>query len=234
MRPAPLTAEQQTKVAALKDTGRGRVLVIVANGPSISQIPLQKLKNHPKIALLSINCPDARLHSTDYWAVNDVSQLDAHHTLMANYPGILLVGNGVRRQVDNAVMIQVLEGKGWSSDLVKGYFLGRSTTYASMQTAAWMDYDKVYIFGCEMDPDAETLWFYGPTNAGIQADRRRSKFAAEAEHFQFAADHLSDAERARFIFCSEGLNPHAFVRSFSQLPVHRAVGHIIQSLKGQS
>jgi len=55
------TPESLTKILGLKGKGRHKILVIVGNGPSISEISLEKLKNIDKVDILSINKPDNRL-----------------------------------------------------------------------------------------------------------------------------------------------------------------------------
>ena len=119
-------------------------------------------------------------------------------------------------------------GKGFSKNLSQGYYIGRSTTFANMQTAFWMNYDKVYIFGCDMckPPGSDDLHFYG-RNKDVDPAIRAKRFAKEAEHYTIGSKQLTAEERKKFVFCS-AYNPWPFVKQFESLDHRVAVEHILE------
>jgi hypothetical protein len=155
--------ESVIKIAQLRWKGRGKVLVMIGNGPSITEVPLEQLLHQPKIDTLTINKPDQRLWPTTYWAFFDLSQFRRHEDLWNGYSGTIFNSTAIKRQKPTSMQFKNIGGRGWSHDLLKGLHIGRSSVFASMQIAAWMDYDQVYIFGCDMHPLGLNgkLHFYG-------------------------------------------------------------------------
>jgi hypothetical protein len=97
-----------------------------------------------------------------------------------------------------------------------------------------MNYDKVYIFGCDMckPPNSESLHYYG-RNQDVEPVIRAKRFAKEAEHYAFAARKLDTAERKKFVFCS-AYNPYPFIKQYSQMDHMVAVDHILKEADEKS
>lgn len=221
----------KAKIKQLKDIGRSRILVIVGNGPSINEIKLEEVKNLEGVDFLSINKPDSRLWPTKYWAFFDASQLRRHEELWNSYTGVMFNSTAIRKSKENSLQVKNLGGKGFSSDLMKGLHIGRSSVYAAMQIALWMNYNHVYIIGCDMDPNGINgkLHFYG-TNPDVNPDIRKDRFKKEAEYYDFAANALNAEERSRFTFCSS-YNNWSFVNKFGKIDhknFNDAIKHKIQ------
>lgn len=215
------------KIRKLRNRGVGRVLVIIANGPSINQVELGKLRGLPGIDTLSINKPDMRIWPTTYWAFCDPSQYTAHAQLWDSYNGIIINTTGISQQKESSLQIRHIGGPGFSTDLTKGFHIGRSTTYANMQTALWMGYDKIYIFGIDMCEVDGQLHFYG-VNPAVPPDKRKERFLKESQFYAQAAEWLDDQTRSKFVFCSS-YNTWAFVDKFCRLDHKIAVDHIINN-----
>lgn len=215
-------------VQGLKDIGVGRVLVMVACGPSIEEADLPKLAGHSHIDIMSINKPDSRLHPTKYWIFCDQSQFTRNKEAFNAYKGTLLNAWSVRARHANQVLIRNISGKGFSKDLLQGFYIGRSTTFSGMQVAHWMNYDQVYIFGCDMckPPGFDKLHFYG-VNPDVDPGIRAQRFSKEAEHYSAGARALTAEERNRFVFCS-AYNPWPFIKEFQQMDHREAVDHILK------
>jgi hypothetical protein len=120
-----------------------------------------------------------------------------------------------------------MQGEGFSRDIVKGLHIGRSSVYASMQIALWMNYDHTFIFGCDMNPDGVNgqLHFYG-VNPDVNPKNRADRFQLEAKYYESAAKVLTLEERSRFTFCSD-YNPWSFVSEFNQAS-HKDVDNILE------
>lgn len=225
--PPPTPAGQLAAVNRIRNQGRGKILVIVGNGPSITEAPLELLTGRSGIDLLSINKPDPRLWPTRLWAFCDTSQYKRHEDIWKSYNGTIINSTSIYQQRPGTVQISAKQGFGFARDLTKGFYIGRSTVYANLQTALWMDYDQVYVFGCDMDPAGLNgqLWFYG-VNPDAPMTQRRDRFKLEAEHYLYAAGELSTAERARYTFCS-AYNSWPFVEKFNRMDHRLAVPEIL-------
>lgn len=214
-------------VQNLKNCGQGRILIMVACGPSVKETHLPQLKDHPLIDFMSINRPYGPVFPTKYWVFCDQSQYTRNKELFDNYKGTLINAWSVRARHSNQVLIRNKSGKGFSKDLLQGYYIGRSTTFANMQTAYWMNYDKIYIFGCDMckPPGSEELHFYG-RNQDVDPTIRVKRFAKEAEFYSIGAKQLSPADRQKFVFCS-AYNDWPFVKEFQSMDHREAVEPIL-------
>lgn len=219
--------ESVGKVASIKNSGRGKLLIIIGNGPSILEADLTKLTNHPLIEVMSVNKPDRRLWPTKYWAFFDTSQFRRHEDLWNGYGGTIFNSTAIKRQKASSMQFKNLGGKGWSRDLMQGLTIGRSSVYASMQIAAWLGHEHVYIFGCDMNPEGigGRLHFYGD-NPDVSVEKRRESFKKEAVFYEHAASILNSAERAKFTFCSTH-NKWPFVDHYGRMDHRVAVDEIL-------
>lgn len=223
------TPESLVKIKALHNSKTGRILLIVGNGPSINSIPLEQLRGHPLLDTLSINKPDSRIWPTTCWTFFDQSQMKRHRDLWNGYTGYIFNSTAIRDQCKTSMQFKYLSTVGWSRDLTAGVHICRTSVYASMQIAAWMGYDYVYIIGVDMDPAGidGKLHFYGE-NPDVSPDRRGKRFEKEAVAYDHAASVLSPEERKRFIFCTKGINPWPFMNKFPTLEPREVVGHIME------
>lgn len=119
----------------LKDSGRGKILAIVANGPSVAELDLAPLAGHPKIDIMSINKPVASIWPTTFWLFCDLNQLNRHQQLWEEYDGIIINTRAIRAEKPNRIVLNKLERFGFSTDLTKGVHVGQSSTYVAMQVA---------------------------------------------------------------------------------------------------
>ncbi len=222
-----VSAESTARIATLRNAGKGKLLVIVGNGPSISEAQLELLRGHTAIQTLTVNKPDARIWPTDYWAFFDSSQFRRNEDLWNGYTGYIFNSTAIKRQKSSSMQFRNVAGKGWSRDLLKELHIGRSSVYASMQIGSWMGHEHIYIFGCDMDPQGLNgrLHFYGQ-NPDVPEEKRKERFAKEAAFYDHAADQMTTDERLKFTFCS-AYNNWPFVEKFDRLDHREAVNHIL-------
>lgn len=217
------------KVNGLRGIGVGRVLVMVACGPSISEIPLEELKGHPKIDIMSINKPDQRIWPTTYWAFCDQTQYKRNEALFDKYEGIIINSASIRARHRKQILIRNRSGTGFSLDLSQGYYVGRSTTYANMQTALWMNYDRIYILGMDMtavEKDGKKILHYYGQNPDIANKNREERFKEESRSYEFASGYLQEADKKKFYICST-YNPWGFTSKFNKMPHEGITNEII-------
>jgi hypothetical protein len=215
------------KIAEIKNSGAGRILAIIGNGPSINEIPLHLLNQISSLDVISINQPDMRIWPTKYWAFFDRSQQKRHESVCSSYDGVLFNSTSINIAGANSVQFKYLPGSGFSTNMAEGLYIGRSSVYACMQIALWMGYDHIYIFGCDMNAQGidGKLHFYGH-NPDVKPELRAQRFSKEAESYNYAAENLDEHIRSRFTFCSE-YNPFEFVHKFCSLSHKLAIQHII-------
>ena len=214
---ADVSYDSIESIKALRRKGTGRILIIVGNGPSINEIDTALFRDNGLIDTMSINKPDQRLWPTTYWTFFDMSQMRRHEDLWNGYNGTIFNSTAIKKQKQSSMQVKNLGGKGFSRDLIKGLHIGRSSVFASMQIALWMDYRHVYIIGCDMNANgiAGKLHFYGD-NPDVDPNVRKDRFAKEAEYYDYAADVLNEDERSRFTFVS-AVNPWPFVNRFNKM-----------------
>jgi len=215
----------QNSIVGLKNTGKGKILIMIAAGPSANEINFEPIKNNQQIDFMCINKPFLPVWPSKYWAFCDQTQYKRNKETWEKFEGIIINSNNVQVKKSNQYIIENKRTKGFSLDITAGYNVGRSSTYANMQVANYMNYDKVYIFGIDMCEVNGSLWHYG-TNPDISAERRKKNFADEAEHYKWAGEHLSEEIRKKFYFCSS-YNPFQFINKFNYLDHKIAINKIL-------
>ena len=217
---------EKTKI--LKNTGRNKILIIIGNGPTINEVDFRPLRGRPGIEFLSINHPDPRLWPTEYWAFFDQSQAQRHAGLWDEYTGTIFNSASIQRRKTSTIQFRNIGSKSFSKNLLDGICIGRSSVFASMQIALWMNFDKVYIFGVDMNPSADLakLHFYG-TNPDVLPKTRADRFEKESEYYMTAWEAMNEEERSKFIFCS-AVNPWPFVKLFGSRDHKEVVPEILE------
>jgi len=214
------------KVAKLKDSGTGRILVMIAAGPSVLEVDFTKIAKHPFIDFMCINKPFTPVWPSKFWAFCDHTQYTRNEDTWGSYEGIILNSPNVTARKANQIIIRTRQGKGFSKDVSGGYYIGRSSTYANMQVAYYMNYERIYIFGLDMCQVGDKLHFYG-VNPDVNPENRKSRFAAEAEYYSFAGQNLPEEVRKRFYICSS-YNPWDYCKFFNKLDHKEAVNQIFE------
>lgn len=222
-----LLQQYKDSISRLRCVGNNKILVIVACGPSILEVPIDKLVGHDKIDLMCINKPDKRVWPTPYWLFCDQSQYTRNQNLWTDYGGLVINASSVRARHKRQVLIKNMSGKGFSRDMGKGFYIGRSSTYAAMQVALWMNYRKIYIIGVDMCAVDGKVHYYGQ-NPDVPNDHRIQRFDREAESYLYAATEvLRPEDTTRFTFCSS-YNKYSFTNYFPSLHQKDAVDTILR------
>lgn len=220
-----VTTQDLKKVVELRGVGKGKILVIVGNGPSVNEIDLKALASHHSIDLMSINKPVANVWPTKYWLFCDQTQYVRHEGLWADYQGVIFNTTSIKHRKHNSIQIKNIGNFGFSVDMARGFHVGRSSVYAAMQVAAYLDYDHVYIVGCDMSLVNGSAHFFG-ANPDVSPESRAARFDNEAKHYEYAAGMLSAAIREKYTFCS-GYNRYNFVDKFNRMNHVGAVEQIL-------
>lgn len=219
--PQPPMRSDYSSVAALKDIGLNKDLIIVGNGPSKASVPLELLKDYD---IISVNRPDLRIWPTKYWVLCDKAQYKWNQEYADTYKGTLIAGANVL--APQSTRIGSIGGKGFAFNPLNGVYIGRSTVYVSMQLAVYMGYRRIYIFGHDQS-DAGTGKFYEwGSNPFVKDSERSRRFQREAESFTWASQNLIESIRKRFFFCSKW-NPFPYIDKFNRLDEMISIPHIL-------
>lgn len=227
-RPAKQISDQELKIPTILNIGTDRTLIIVAAGPSVKEVDFTPLLNLPKVDFMCVNKPYKPVWPSKFWSFCDHSQYDRNKEEFFAFNGTVLNSINVTARRRNQVIFRTRPGNGFSLDsqLIGGYHVGKSSTYASMQIANYMNYPRVYIFGVDMTEVNGQLHHYGQ-NPDVDNERRKTRFKSEAEYYMWAGTHLSDSVRNRFTFCSS-YNPWPFLKYFKNLD-HKFAVDIIKA-----
>lgn len=214
-----------SKVKSIQGIGKGKILVILAPGPSILQIEIKRLMGIKNIDTMTINKPDSRLWPSSYWMFCDRTQYTRNKEVFHRYPNTIINTDSIKAQHPKQIHIKNLSGKGFSTDMIKGFYIGRSTTFSAMQVAAWMDYNKIFILGLDMCRIDGKLHSYG-VNPDVPEKIREGRFKQEAEFYNVAAKIMNEELRNKFYICSS-YNPWPFVDKFHRINQKEAVEYIL-------
>jgi hypothetical protein len=219
------TINSDPKISTLKDIGIGRILIIIAAGPSVNEVDLTPLKDNPLIDIMCINKPYKSVWPTKFWAFCDHTQYTRNEDTWNTYNGIIINSPNVSARKTNQIIIRTRHGKGFSRDIIGGYHIGRSSTYANMQVALFMNYNKIFIFGLDMTEVNGQLHHYG-VNPDVNPENRKTRFQAEAENYIWAGQNLPLEIRKRYYVCSS-YNPWEFCQMFNKMDHKTAVKDIL-------
>jgi hypothetical protein len=228
------------KVKALKNVGSGKVLIMIACGPSVKEAPLELLVDHPKVHFMAINNPYGyykdkvpnghdKLWPATYWCFCDHSQYNRNKEAFNSFKGRIINSTGVRGAHPSQVVVKNKGGKGFSRDLTVGYHIGRSSTFANMQVAFYMGYDKIYVFGLDMAEVGGKLHHYG-VNPDVAPSNRKQRFQGESTYYDFMTKNLKPVELDKFVLCST-YNPWPFMKAFNRLDQKEAPRKILEYVK---
>ncbi len=216
-----------SRAELLRGMGKNKILVIIAAGPSIAEVDFTPLKTIPNIDIMCVNKPHPQVWPTKIWSFCDDTQRQRNLSTWNSYTGIIINSYNVKERKANQHVIASRSGKGFSTDIVHGYHIGRSSTYASLQVAVHMGYSRIYVFGVDMAEVNGKLHFYGQ-NPDVSNETRKKRFANEADHYLWAGQNLQQSIKDRFVFCSS-YNPWPFMNLFSKLDHKIAVSEVLKN-----
>lgn len=224
VRTADTTLASITTIKSLRNTGVGKSLIILGNGPSLNEVDFRRL-NHPDIKFLMINKPLDYIWPTDYWLFCDMTIFNRYKSYWDKYQNWIFNTTGIRQLRRGSIQIKNFPGHGFSRNLADGFYIGKSSTYAAMQVAYWLNFDRIFLFGVDMCAINGVSHYYG-RNEDVNYEKRIGKFNSEAKWYDNAAEILTAEERAKYYFCSS-YNKYPFVDKFNRLDQLTAVDTIL-------
>jgi hypothetical protein len=198
------------KLVKLRGSGRGKTMWIIANGPSVPRFAPAE----PDGDVLLINRPYMPYFDrAKYWAMNDQNIADKFKDQLESFNGTLVLSKSVRSYYRDVIRFHNKSGIGWSDDATDGIFLCRTTSYSSLQFAAYCGYDRINLLGVDMAIDGKQLYFDGSKPVDCAENIRIGRFQAESTGFNHAASILPIEIRRHIHFLTD-LNQFPFIKSF--------------------
>lgn len=144
-----------TRISLLKDRHRGETCVIVCNGPSLNRMELTFLRDFPVIGMnkIFLGFKKFRFYPRYYVSVNPKvieQSIDAIRGLNCVK---FISRNGVGNRLQEDALTYLLETQKprqrFCTDLEDGLHEGWTVTYAALQVAYYLGFDRVYIIGMD-------------------------------------------------------------------------------------
>jgi hypothetical protein len=143
------------EMAAWKDRYKGKPMLVVGNGPSLNQTPLDEFAHVPAVGMNKIDLlfPRTSWRPTIVLCINDVVVQQHWRTwLQLDIPVMLSWKSRwfvPRKERDKFRYFLTTNSRVFSNDLTKGLGRAHSVTYAALQFAYWCGADPVIIFGVD-------------------------------------------------------------------------------------
>jgi hypothetical protein len=140
---------------SLKDSQAGKPVLVIGNGPSLNQTPLEEFVGVPAVGMnkidlifgdtnwrpeviVCLNSMVARQHQSNF------AELDI--PVFLAWKSRLLLSRENRRKMN---FFNVISGNDFSGNPVEGFGSSATVTYTALQLAHWMGADPVILFGVD-------------------------------------------------------------------------------------
>lgn len=164
--------EMRNNIRDLKNINDGCRAFILANGPSLSDFDLSKIKEGDIIIGMNSSTllESSQGVTSDYYVVSDVRFIT--NTRKRNCATNMLHEDTVRvfreeikahdeqDYFDRTYYIKSLGRDGFSSDLEFGYYFGCSTTMLAVQLAYYIGCKQIYLLGVDLNYMSGRMRFY--------------------------------------------------------------------------
>ena len=167
------------KINSLYNKEVGKRAFILANGPSVLNQDLSKLRNELVIGMnASILLDEKFKFFSKYYVISDHRFMT--HPIKKDLGTKKLNKNTtriLRKELEELDMkslnsrtcyIQAIGKNGFSENLKSGYFFGCTTTMLAIQLAYYLGCTEVYLLGCDLRYSTETPRFYEEENPQLE------------------------------------------------------------------
>ncbi len=233
-----LSGQDNKQIVKHYNVGKGKILAMFANGPSILKAPIEKLMDLENVDTMTLKRPDDRCFPTTAWVMPDIRDINRMAPWLRTYEGKLFTSNhkierlpGSKSKVfiKGQTRLSIKPGTGFTKDILGPIFSGYSSAYIGLQVAFYMGYESIYIFGLDMcDVDGEAYSYPKEENTQYPGQESREKmFSLEANAFLFAFDNVLDEDdKGKIILCTEN-NPHEFAKELVTCTPEAGVDHLM-------
>ena len=200
---------QRGSLTYYRNRHRGKRLFIVASGPSLLEVPPERL--HGEITL-TINDALLRFPRSRYAAIMDARKLHELHMELLEVEGLFtLKGNSYGTEV------ALLGTEGFSLELEQGAYSGYTTAYFALQIAVFMGFREIYYLGLDLGNTAQQSHFFG--NRPLQDRDRPDVYAKMRQSFERVAGQLREMGVSVY-----NCSPVSTLKCFPQRTLEQALG----------
>ncbi|MBO6609853.1 6-hydroxymethylpterin diphosphokinase MptE-like protein [Altererythrobacter sp.] len=151
-------SDQGRHLSDLKDRYKGRPMLIVGNGPSLNQTPLEKFAHIPSIGMNKIDLLFSRSdwRPTMILCVNNVVVQQHRDSFLTSEIPVYLAWKSrwfVRGKSQSVRYFNLFDSEEFSMDLPAGVGSGATVTYPALQFAYYMGADPVIVVGVDHNFD---------------------------------------------------------------------------------
>jgi len=142
-------------LAALKDRHKGRPMLVVGNGPSLNQTPLDDFSGVPSIGMNKIDMiflrttwrPELVVCANNLVAIQHQDAFAASEIpVFVGWKARWYLRAENRRKLN---FYNISLSNAFTTDAIKGFGSSATVTYVALQMAYWMGADPVIIFGVD-------------------------------------------------------------------------------------
>lgn len=144
-----------TPISELRDRHKGKPMLVVGNGPSLNQTPLERFASVPSIGMNKIDLlyPHTSWRPELVVCVNNLVAIQ-HQSIYAASEIPIFIGWKARWFLNrearsNVNFFNTMKSNAFSKDAVAGFGSSATVTYIALQMAYWMGADPVIIFGVD-------------------------------------------------------------------------------------
>jgi len=201
MNPEPWFQEDNSKWAELKDSHKGETCIVIGNGPSLKEIPVEFLQKHSSFGtnrIYAIRHLEG-FYPTYYCSVNPLVLNQFGAGMIQKYKGRVrrfflaanyLRGNPIKEQ-PAVVPIQSLADRKFFPDPTLGLYEGHTVTFVCLQIAYWMGFSMILLVGVD-----HRYSFEGNPNQELVAQGPDKNHADESYFSDGTKWHAPDLEKS--------------------------------------
>ncbi len=158
-------------IVKLQNIEHGRRAFIIANGPSINDYELSKIKKDVIIGMNASTLLQENIgRNHDYYCVSDLrfvrhSEKVRFATELVDKKTVRVFREEIKKVVPDTFggttfFVSALGRDGFSFDLRQGFFFGGSTTMLCLQLAYYLGCKKIYLLGVDLRYSSDKMRFY--------------------------------------------------------------------------
>ena len=212
----PVGCQPDRTIIKYRNWGIGKQLLILGNGPSLNRISVESVKSRG-LTCMGVNNIKDDFWQPEFWSVNDTQKALELKKQIGNYKGTIFSVLPKKTTLGEFIKLKNISTTQWSTDLSNGVVLGRSTVFLCLQVAFWMNFDKIFVAGIDMNPrESGNLHFYG-TNTTIDPEKRKGRFINESVCYDNMIKSLSSTDLEKITLCVKGINPWPFASKLNNI-----------------
>ncbi|MDA3978217.1 6-hydroxymethylpterin diphosphokinase MptE-like protein [Gallibacterium sp. AGMB14963] len=201
------------KVKLLKNAERDQRIFILANGPSLAQEDLTKLRNEIVIGMNASSLLEQKFgFVSKYYTVTDqrflthpekgvLAKKNLHDDTIRIFRSELQVYDDANF-LSRTCYVRTIGKNGFSTNLSAGFYFGCTTTMLAIQLAYYLGGKDVYLLGCDCRYSGENPRFYKETSPQLEDSFTSTQIfniANAAPYFEKRGGNLFNCSKSSYL-----------------------------------